>query len=45
VHPEGFFKEDVLLQVRYLDRSDDGALFVKLSADDLGRLEPFHPQD
>ena len=43
VHPTGFFKEDVLLQVRFLGRSDDMALFAHLSEDDLAHLQPFHP--
>jgi uncharacterized protein YrrD len=43
MHPEGFFKEDVVLQVRFLDRSDDLALFAHLTDEDLKHLEPFHP--
>jgi hypothetical protein len=39
----GFFKEDVLLQVRFLGRSDDLALFAHLTEIDLEHLEPFHP--
>src|ERR1017187_1915075 len=41
--PEGLFKEDVLLQVRFLGRSDDLALFAHLTEADIARLEPFHP--
>lgn len=44
MHPAGFFKEDVLLQVRFLGRSDDLALFAHLSEDDLHHLQPFHPE-
>ena len=44
MHPEGFFKEDVLLQVRFLGRSDDAALFARLTDEDLSQLEPFHPK-
>ena len=43
MHPAGFFTEDVLLQVRFLGRSDDLALFAHLSEDDLQHLQPFHP--
>ena len=43
IRPEGFFKEDVLLQVRFLGRSDDLALFAHLTEADIARLEPFHP--
>jgi hypothetical protein len=39
----GFFKEDVLLQVRFLGRSDDLALFAHLTEADLEHLKPFHP--
>jgi sporulation protein YlmC with PRC-barrel domain len=43
VHPEHVFAEDVLLQVRFLGRSDDMALFAHLSDEDLAHLTPFHP--
>jgi sporulation protein YlmC with PRC-barrel domain len=43
IRPEGFFKEHVLLQIRFLGRSDDLALFAHLTAADIARLEPFHP--
>jgi hypothetical protein len=43
VRPVGFFKEDVLLQVRFLGRSDDLALFAQLTEADLEHLTPFHP--
>jgi len=43
IHPTGFFKEDVLLQVRFLGRSDDLALFAHLTEADLAHLQPFHP--
>lgn len=43
MHP-GLFKEDVLLQVRFLGRSDDLALFAHLTEDDLQHLQPFHPE-
>ena len=44
MHPAGFFTEDVLLQVRFLGRSDDLALFAHLTDDDLQHLQPFHPE-
>lgn len=44
VHPAGLLQQDVLIQRRYLERSDDGALFVDLTPDDLARLEPFDPE-
>ena len=43
MHPVGFFKEDVLLQVRFLGRSDDLALFAYLTEGDIAHLQPFHP--
>jgi sporulation protein YlmC with PRC-barrel domain len=43
MHPQGFFKQDVLLQVRFLGRSDDLALFAHLNESDLEHLEPFQP--
>lgn len=43
MHPDGFFTEDVLLQVRFLGRSDDLALFAHLTDEDLKNLRPFHP--
>jgi sporulation protein YlmC with PRC-barrel domain len=41
MRPAGFFKQDVVLPVRFLDRSDDLALFADLSEDDLQNLRPF----
>ena len=43
IRPAGFFTEDVLLQVRFLGRSDDLALFAHLTEADVARLTPFHP--
>jgi sporulation protein YlmC with PRC-barrel domain len=43
IHPAGFFKEDVLLQIRFLGRSDDLALFAHLTEADVAQLTPFHP--
>lgn len=44
MHSAGFFTADVLLQVRFLGRSDDLALFAHLTEDDLHHLQPFHPE-
>jgi uncharacterized protein YrrD len=44
MNPVGFFKEAVLLQVRFLGRSDDAALFAHLSEEDIKHLQPFHPE-
>ncbi len=43
IHPAGFFTEDVLLQIRFLGRSDDLALFAQLTETDIAHLRPFHP--
>jgi sporulation protein YlmC with PRC-barrel domain len=42
--PDGLFKKEVILPRRFLDRSDDAALFAKLDESDLEHLEPFEPQ-
>ncbi|HEX3604551.1 MAG TPA: hypothetical protein VH134_01420 [Candidatus Dormibacteraeota bacterium] len=44
VHPDGMFEEDVLVQLRFLERSDDGALFLHMTRADLENLSPFHPE-
>lgn len=41
IHPQGLFKEDVYLQVRFLGRSDDMSLFAQLSETDIAHLQPF----
>jgi sporulation protein YlmC with PRC-barrel domain len=41
--PEGFFRSEVILPRRFLERSDDLALFVNIAENDLARLEPFEP--
>ncbi|HKW69207.1 MAG TPA: PRC-barrel domain-containing protein [Candidatus Dormibacteraeota bacterium] len=41
--PEGLFKKQVILPRRYLDRSDDAALFAQIEEADLERLTPFQP--
>lgn len=40
MHPSGLFKHDVFVPVRFLDRSDDLALFVDLTESDLEQLAP-----
>jgi sporulation protein YlmC with PRC-barrel domain len=45
IHAPGFFHEDLLLQVRFIGRSDDLALFAHLTDADLSHLTPFHPTD
>jgi len=44
MHPAGFFTEDVILQVRFLERNDI-ALFARLTGEDIRHLQPFHPDD
>jgi sporulation protein YlmC with PRC-barrel domain len=36
---------DVVVQVRFLERSEDGDLFVHLASEDLEHLPPFEPED
>ena len=43
--PEGLFKHEVILPRRFLARSDDLALFVLLTEDELASLKPFQPRD
>ena len=43
--PEGFFRSEVILPRRYLERSDDLALFVNIDEKDLKQLKPFKPGD
>lgn len=45
IQPAGFFREDVILPRRYLDRSDDAALFAHIEEADLEKLTPFKPPD
>jgi sporulation protein YlmC with PRC-barrel domain len=40
VRPHGLVAHDVLLQARYLDRSDDAALFAHITDEDLNHLAP-----
>ena len=41
LRPEGLFKKEVILPRRFLDRSDDAALFARLEETDLEHLTPF----
>jgi hypothetical protein len=38
VRARGFFAHDVVVQVRFLDRSDDLALFLRMTPEDVRRL-------
>jgi sporulation protein YlmC with PRC-barrel domain len=44
VRPIGFFAHDVVVQVRFLDRSDDLALFVRMTPEDVRRLSAAPPK-
>ena len=41
ITPEGFFKRDVVLPIRFISRADDMALFADLKESDVEHLEPF----
>jgi len=41
VRPDGFFKHDVVLPIRFLSRSDDLALFADVKEQDIESLKPF----
>jgi sporulation protein YlmC with PRC-barrel domain len=41
VHPTGLLTHDVVIQVRFLDRSDDTSLFVSMTPDEVERLAAF----
>lgn len=41
IHPEGFFKKDVVLPIRFVSRADDMALFADLDESDIAHLQPF----
>lgn len=41
IQPEGFFKRDVVLPIRFISRADDLALFADLQESDVQRLQPF----
>lgn len=41
IRPEGFFRKDVVLPIRFISRADDLALFASLNESDIEKLEPF----
>jgi sporulation protein YlmC with PRC-barrel domain len=41
IHPEGFFKRDVVLPIRFIQRADDMALFAQLDESDVAQLKPY----
>ena len=41
IRPDGFFKRDVVLPIRFIDRADDLALFAHLDESDVKQLKPF----
>ena len=45
LRPEGLFTKEVILPRRFLDRSDDAALFAQLDEEDMEHLTPFEPRD
>jgi sporulation protein YlmC with PRC-barrel domain len=45
VRARGFFQDDQVIQVRFLERSDDGALFVRMNPADIEHLAPAPPRE
>jgi sporulation protein YlmC with PRC-barrel domain len=45
IRPDGFFKRDVVLPIRFIDRADDMALFAHLDESDIEQLKPFIDSD
>jgi sporulation protein YlmC with PRC-barrel domain len=41
IRPEGFFKRDVVLPMRFISQADDMALFADLTESDIEQLKPF----
>jgi sporulation protein YlmC with PRC-barrel domain len=41
IRPDGFFKRDVVLPIRFISRADDMALFADLDESDVASLKPF----
>ena len=41
IRPDGFFKRDVVLPIRFIERADDMALFAHLDESDIENLKPF----
>ena len=40
IRPEGFFKRDVVLPIRFISRADDMALFADLDQAEVEHLKP-----
>ena len=45
IHPEGWRQNNVVLQVRFLERSDDLALFARLTERDIEQMPPFRTRE
>ena len=45
IRPEGFFKRDVVLPIKFIERADDLALFAQLEESDIEQLKPFVDPD
>jgi uncharacterized protein YrrD len=45
IRPDGFFKRDVVLPIRFISRADDMALFADLKESEVERLKPFVDAD
>src|ERR1700737_447129 len=41
IKPDGFFKRDVVLPMKFISRADDLALFADLTEADIAQLKPF----
>lgn len=41
IHPDGFFKQDVVLPMKFIARGDDLALFADVSEEVISTLKPF----
>jgi uncharacterized protein YrrD len=41
IRPEGFFKQDLVLPIRFISRADDMALFADLDQSEVEHLKPF----
>ena len=41
IRPEGLFKRDVVLPIRFIERADDMALFAQLDESEIENLKPF----
>lgn len=41
IKPDGFFRRDVVLPARFIERADDMALFAQLEESDIEHLKPF----